>query len=249
MVFIDTHCHIDYYEKDKIEGIVENAKKAGVKIMLNAGSHVESIEKTLELVNIYKEVKAVLGIFPIDSIKLSAKELEAQIENIRENKDIILAIGEVGIDLKESSDLESQEKTFQKFIDLAIELDKPIIIHSRKAEAECIELLEKSGHKKIMMHCFCGKRKLVEKIRDNGWYLSIPTSVNNSEQFQDMIRNVPIEQLLCETDSPFLHPLKERNNEPANVIYSYKKIAEIKELSLEEVEKQLEENFNKLFLL
>jgi len=247
MVFIDTHCHIDYFEEKETEKIVENAKKAGVKIMLNSGSHVESLKKTLDLIKKYPEVRAVLGIFPIDTLKLSEDELSDQIDLIRKNKDNIVAIGEVGIDLKESDDLESQRKTFQKFIDLAKELDKPIVIHSRKAELECIELLEKSQHKKIVMHCFSGKRKLVERVRDNGWYLSIPTSVNNSEQFQDMISIVPIEQLFCETDSPFLHPLKERNNEPANVIYSYKKIAEIKGLSLKEVEKQIEMNYKKLF--
>jgi len=247
MVFIDTHCHIDYFEEKETEKIVETAKKAGVKIMLNSGSHVESLKKTLDLIKKYPEVRAVLGIFPIDTLKLSEDELSDQIDLIRKNKDNIVAIGEVGIDLKESDDLESQRKTFQKFIDLAKELDKPIVIHSRKAELECIELLEKSQHKKIVMHCFSGKRKLVERVRDNGWYLSIPTSVNNSEQFQDMISIVPIEQLFCETDSPFLHPLKERNNEPANVIYSYKKIAEIKGLSLKEVEKQIEMNYKKLF--
>ena len=178
---------------------------------------------------------------------MTIKELEKEINTIRKNKNKILAVGEVGIDLKESDNLEAQKKTFQKFIDLAIELDKPIVIHSRKAEAECIELLEKSGYKKVVMHCFCGKRKLIERIVENGWHLSIPTSVNNSQQFQDMVRAVPIEQLFCETDSPFLHPLKERDNEPANVIYSYKKIAEIKKLKLKEVEKKIEENFNRLF--
>ncbi len=247
MVFIDVHCHIDYFGEKETEKIVENAKKVGVGIMLNSGSHVESLKKTLVLAEKYSEVKAVLGIFPIDTLKLSEEELEAQIELIRKNKNKIVAIGEVGIDLKESDDLESQKKTFKKFIDLAKELDKPIVIHSRKAELECIELLEKSKCKKVIMHCFSGKKKLIERVKENGWYLSVPTNVNNSQQFQDMVGVVPIEQLFCETDSPFLHPLKEQNNEPKNVIYSYKKIAEIKKMPLKEVEEKIEENYRNLF--
>jgi len=248
MVFIDIHCHIDYFNEEKIEKIIENAKKSKVKIILNASTNPDSIDKTLELAKKYPEVKATLGIFPIDAIQLSKKELDEQIEKIRKNKDKVLAISEVGIDLKESNNLKTQEEIFQKFINLAIELNKPIIVHSRHAELECIEILEKSNYKKIIMHCFCGKKKLVERIKNNNWYFSVPTNVNNSEQFQNMIKNIPLSQLFCETDSPFLHPLKQENNEPANVLYSYKKIAEIKNISLEEVEKEIENNFEKLFL-
>jgi len=247
MVFIDIHCHIDYYEDLAILRILKDSKKAGVDIILNSCSDIGSIKKTLNLAGKYTEIKAVLGIFPIDALELSEKELDLEIEFIRKNKEKIIAIGEVGIDLKESDNLEDQKKIFGKFIDLAKELDTPIVVHSRKAELECIEILEKSGYKKIIMHCFSGKKKLVNRIRDNGWYLSIPTNVNNSQQFQDMINVVPIEQLFCETDSPFLHPLKEQNNEPANVIYSYKKIAEIKKLPLAEVEDKIEKNYKKLF--
>jgi len=147
---------------------------------------------------------------------------------------------------KEST-LEKQKKTFQKFINLARELNIPIVIHSRKAEAEAIELLEKSEYKKIIMHCFNGNLKLVKKIIENGWFLSIPTNVKHAEHFQKVIELTPIEQLFCETDSPFLHPDKKFPNEPANVVESYKKIAEIKKLSLKEVEKKIEENYKKLF--
>lgn len=246
-MLIDTHCHIDIYKNEEIKQIVERAKKANVKTIINAGVNPETNRRSIELSKKYPEIKSALGIYPIDALKLSDKKIEEEIKFIKKNKNKILAIGEVGIDLKENSKKETQIKNFQKFIKLSKELNKPIIVHSRKAEPECIEILEKSKFKKIQMHCFSGNKKLIQRIIDNGWFLSIPTTVKNSEHFQLMIKMTPIEQLLCETDSPFLHPNKERNNEPANIIESYKKIAEIKNLTLKEVEKQVENNFKILF--
>jgi TatD DNase family protein len=143
--------------------------------------------------------------------------------------------------------LKKQKRNFQKIIDVALELDKPLIVHSRKAEAEAVEMLEKNKVKKVVMHCFNGNFKLIERIVKNGWKLTIPTNVKNSEHFQQVIARIPLENLLCETDSPFLHPDKLRDNEPANVIESYKKIAEMKNLELSEVEKIIEKNFKELF--
>ena len=97
------------------------------------------------------------------------------------------------------------------------------------------------------MHCFNGNFKLIDRIVANEWKLTIPTNVKNSEHFKKIIEKVPLKNLLCETDSPFLHPDKLKNNEPANVIVSYEKIAEIKNLKIEEVEKKVADNFNRLF--
>jgi TatD DNase family protein len=246
MKFIDTHSHLDICKNHY--AIIENAKKANVRI-LTCGINIETNRKTLELAKKYEEVEACLGIYPTDCLKLSDKKIDKEIEFIKQNKDKIVAISEVGLDLKEAdeSTLEKQKSNLQKFIDLAKELDKPIIIHSRKAEAEAIELLEKSNYKKIIMHCFSGKIKLVKQIIENGWSLSIPTNVKHAEHFQNVIELTPIEQLFCETDSPYLHPDKKFPNESANVVESYKKIAEIKGLSLEETGKKIEENYNRLF--
>ncbi|MEI6849970.1 MAG: TatD family hydrolase [archaeon] len=244
--FIDVHCHIDRYEN--IDEIVENAEKNDVKIMVAQGVTQETNEKALELAKNFKSVKAALGLYPIEAIKLDEKEIDNIIEFIRKNKKSVSAIGEVGIDFKE--DLENheyQKKIFDKLVKLSIELDVPIIIHSRKAEIECIDILEKNNAKKVIMHCFSGKFSLVKRIIENKWSLSIPTSVKNSEHFQKIIGEHPIEQLLCETDSPYLHPDKKWPNEPANVIASYEKIAEIKKLSIEKVKKQIFENYSRLF--
>jgi TatD family hydrolase len=129
----------------------------------------------------------------------------------------------------------------------SIKLDKPIIVHSRKAEKECIDILEKNKAKKVIMHCFNGNFNLIKRIIENKWIITIPTNVKHSQHFQKIIQDCPIDQLLCETDSPYLHPDKEYPNQPANVIESYKKIAEIKKIKLSDVESQLESNFNKLF--
>ncbi len=245
-MFIDIHSHLDLCKN--IDAIIENAKKQNVKI-LTAGTSSKSNRKILELKEKYSEINLALGIYPIDALKLSDLEIDKEIEFIKENKDKIIAIGEVGIDLKENSEktLETQKENLKKFVNLAKELDVPIIIHSRKAEKECIDLLEKLNHNKIIMHCFSGNMKLVDKIINNKWCLSIPANVKHSEHFQKIVEKTPIEQLFCETDSPFLHPDKLQDNEPANVIESYKKIAEIKKMSLNQVEKIIEENYKKLF--
>lgn len=247
-MFIDIHCHIDMYPFTKIKDIINRAKDAGVKVILNAGIDVTSNRKSLELAKTYKEVRASLGIYPVDAVKMPDKEIDDEIEFIRENKEKVVAIGEIGLDLKEDSNLEKQKEIFRRFISLALEIDRPIIVHSRRAETEAVEMLEKMNARKVIMHCFNGKFSLVKRIVKNGWLLSIPGIVTFSENFQKIVKEAAIENLLCETDSPFLHPvIGERDNEPANVIENYKKIAELKGISLTECEKKIEENFNRIF--
>lgn len=249
MVFIDIHCHIDRYDDKKLKNIVKKAEKVNVKIIVNNGSDPEKNLRTLEISEKYKPIKCALGFYPIEAFNAGNSEINKEIDFIRKNKEKVTAIGEVGIDLKEVGidSLEKQKETLGKFVNLAKELDIPIIIHSRKAEKETVEFLEQFNFKKIIMHCFSGKMSLVKKIVENGWYLSIPASIKHSTHFSEVVKITPIENLFCETDSPFLHPDKERDNEPANVIESYKKIAELKGLKLKEVEKKIEENYIKLF--
>ena len=243
-MFIDIHSHLDLCKN--ISGIIENTKKLNVKI-LTYGVNPKSNKKTLKLKEKYPNIKIALGIYPIDCEKLLIKEIDSEIEFIRKNKNKISAIGEIGLDLKYGKDLEKQKIALEKLVNLAKELEIPAVIHSRDAEKECIDLLEKLNYNKIIMHCFSGNMKLVERIINNQWHLSIPANVKHSEHFQKIVEKTPIKQLFCETDSPFLHPDKLRDNEPANVIESYKKIAEIKKMSLAEIEKIIEENYKRLF--
>ena len=244
-MYIDVHCHLNVLEN--VSEVVETMKEKNVFAVAH-GTNIKTNREVLELSEKFESVSSALGIYPLEALLLSDKEIEEEIEFIRKNKNKIVAIGEVGLDLKNpDSDLEKQKNIFQKFIDLAIELDKPIVVHSRKAELECIEMLESSGIKKVVMHCFSGKLKLVDRIVSNNWFLSIPTCIKNTLHFGFIVEKVPLENLLAETDSPYLHPDKDFPNEPGNVIESYKKIAELKEFSLEEIEKKLETNYNKFF--
>ncbi|HLD55286.1 MAG TPA: TatD family hydrolase [Candidatus Nanoarchaeia archaeon] len=249
MTFIDIHAHLEFF--DNLDKIIKKAKKRNVKIILANGIDVETNKKVLAFAKEYPEVQACLGIYPANALKLIKKEIDSEIKIINENKDKIIAIGEVGLDLKEAGveTLVKQKEILKKFVKLAKDLDKPIFIHSRKAEKETVDLLETLNYNKIIMHCFNGKLNLVEKGIHRGWFFSIPTTVKFNEQFQEMIKIIPIEQLFCETDSPFLHPDKKFPNEPANVIESYNKIAEIKGIPLADVEKKIEENYRKLFLV
>ncbi len=251
-MFIDVHCHLDKLIDEGVSATeaIKNAKKKGVEKMIVNGTDHQQNQIILELAEKHKEVLPALGIYPIDALKLSEKEIDEEIEFIKENKDKVYAIGEVGLDLKEEElhkTLDKQKINLRKFVKLAIKLNKPVIIHSRKAELHTIELLEEMNAKKVIMHCFSGKMSLADRIAKNGWFLSIPANSHYSQQFQDVIKRVPIENLLCETDTPYLHPLKEWPNQPANVVYSYKKIAEIKGIKLTEAEKQIENNFKSLF--
>jgi TatD DNase family protein len=247
-MFIDVHAHLDFYDDAKIKEVVEGARKTGVGIIVNSGIEPQRTRKTMELASKYPEIKASLGIYPVEMLKMSEKEISDEISYIKKNKDKIIAIGEIGMDMKEAGELDNQKKNFERLLKLALELDLPVLIHSRKAELECVEVLEKMKMKKVIMHCFSGKMGLVKRAKENDWYFTIPTNVTFSEHFQNLIKEVPIERLLCETDSPFLHPIKgKRDNEPTNVIESYKKIAEIKGLSLKDAEKKIEENYKRLF--
>jgi len=249
-MFIDVHCHLDYYRDEETKEIIERAREKRVGIVVSNGTNHKANEKVLELAEKYGEVKCALGLYPIEAIKMSWDEINKELDFIRKNGKRAVAIGEVGIDFKESimmEEHEKQKKLFDKIVKLSALLNKPIIVHSRKAEKECVEILERNKAKKVIMHCFNGNFNLVSRIKENGWMISIPTNVTFSEHFQKIIKETDLKNLLCETDSPYLHPEKKRNNEPGNVVESYKKIAEIKGMKLKEVEKKIEENYKRVF--
>jgi len=252
-MFIDIHSHLEACKNISLSKIISNSQKAGVEKILTCGTDKKTNREVLNLSKDYEEVEACLGVYPSETLKLSESELDKEIGFIKSYKENIVAIGEVGLDLNEPSlgdekkTLEKQKNALKKFVELSKEIDKPLVIHSRKAETETIEFLESLNAKKVLMHCFSGKKKLIRRIIDNGWYLSVPANIKNATHFQKLVELTPIEQLFCETDSPFLHPDKLPDNEPANVVESYKKIAEIKGISLKDVEEKIEGNYYKLF--
>jgi TatD DNase family protein len=243
-MYIDCHCHLDICKNSN--NTAKSAKKKNVEIV-TVGVDINTNRKALDLARRHENVKAMLGVYPSEGVKLIDEDIEKEIEFIRKNKNNIIGVGEVGLDLKELSDLGRQEEIFRKMISLSLELDIPIIVHSRMAEKESIEILEEMKAKKVIMHCFSGSFKLVKRIVENDWYLSIPSSVKYNEHFQKIAKEIEIDKLLCETDSPFLHPDKKKDNLPENVIESYKKISEIKKIDLKKVEKPLKIFFYFLF--
>src|SRR3989344_1527057 len=149
-----------------------SSKDNNVKIIVVNGTNHEQNILILDLAKKYPEIKPALGIYPLDALKLSDNKIDEEINFIIKNKDKIIAIGEVGLDLKEENlhkTLDKQKINLTKFVNLAIKLSKPVIIHSRKAELHTIELLEQLNVKKVIMHCFSGKMSLVDRIVKNGW--------------------------------------------------------------------------------
>ncbi len=257
----DCHCHLDhlrfYLDLDKV---IQNCRKNKI-IVVTAGVNKESNRKVLEIAEKYKDVvKASLGMYPFDAIGISRDDsysgkipskfnVDEELEFIFKNKDKIVGLGEVGLDKSiEEHNLNKQKKVFEKIIKLSEKIKKPLIVHSRKAEIDCIEMLESCKHKKIVMHMFSGNFRLVKRVEDNGWMLSIPVSIERLQHFQLMVEKVNINQLLTETDSPW-GPLKNvEKNEPSYVEFTLKKISEIKNIDFEEVKKNIFMNFQKLFL-
>ncbi len=257
-LLVDVHSHLDHALLiNKIDEVVLRAKAAGVRHIVTNGVNPETNRKCLELSRKYEIVKCAMGIYPRDALKketesgdcpanTSGFDVDEEIRFIRKNKSSIVAVSEVGLDFVDGESRQ-QIEDFEKMIKLAEELKKPIVVHSRKAEQKCIELLEASKLKKVVMHCFSGKKSLVKRIADNGWFLTAPTIVVRSQQFQEIVKNVPISQLFCETDSPYLSPYKGRWNEPSFVIESYNKIAEIKKMNINGVANNVYMNWQRVF--
>jgi len=242
-MIVDVHAHLDHkqFDKDRDEVI----KRAENILIVNNGLNSETNRKTLELSSKYKNVKAALGLYPTDALKI--KNVDEELDFIRKNKDKIVAVGEVGLDYYWEKQKKKEEKEiFQKIIDLAEEIKKPFIVHSREAELDVIEMLESSKIKKVVLHCF-GSLELVKRAVDNGFFLSIPANVVFSSHFQKIVEMVELRNLLTETDSPWLSPFRGKRNEPSFVEKGLEKIAKIKNIPKEEAEEEIWNNAKKLF--
>jgi len=244
----DVHCHLEQkdYEKDRDKVIKDCKKKLGA--IITCCCHPDDFELTLDLVEKYKGfVFATFSIHPTLIKEISEKEIEDFLEKIRENKEKIVGIGETGLDftVKEPELIKKQKFLFLKFINLAKELKKPLVIHSRKASFEAVEILEEEKAKKVLMHFFTEK-KLLSKIIKNGWSISVNTALLKSKTIKKIVRDLPIEKIMTETDSPYL-AFKGKRNEPISVRFVVEKIAEIKKMTFKEVDKITTKNAIEFF--
>jgi TatD DNase family protein len=238
-MLVDVHCHLEMI-KD-LEGALKRAKEAGIVAVITAGTDEKTNTQTLDLAKRHTIVQASLGFYP-DQAKH-----RPDITMIRNHKDDIVAIGECGMDFKTDDNIIEQQDLFTKHIELTKELGLPIIVHSRKAETECLDLLEKHGAKKVVMHCFDGNKQQIERAVRLGYYLTATPNIIRANQVQMRIRMTPLKQLLTETDAPFMGPEKDKQNEPANVAVAIGEIAKIKQIDKTECANIIYMNYRRLF--
>ena len=244
MKFFDSHAHLDDEKfKDDREEIIEKIHNDEIENFVSAGYSLEGSKKAVELSKKYEFIYATCGISPND-IPQTEDELWkdlAEISNLVKKNNKVVAIGEIGLDYywnKENKGL--QKIAFIEQIKMANELQLPIVIHTREAVMDTLEILKDNKvQKKGIFHCCPLNRELVKEGLKLGFYISFagPITFKNSKNANEIIEMVPMDKVLIETDSPYLspEPLRGRRNDPRNVKYMAKKIAEVKKITLEEV--------------
>ncbi len=263
MGLFDVHAHLTHPDlAGDIEGVVARAEAAGLTSIVCNGLNPADNEAVLDLSRRFDIVKPALGLYPVDAVLAEMQAAgesypgqrevwptEEAIGWVRAHVDQAFAVGEIGLDgywVKEPF-WPAQDDAFRQLVRLAMEADKAIIIHTRKRERRTLELLDELGARRVNWHCFTGRLSLAREIAKRGHYLSIPANVRRSESFTRMLEVLPREQLLLETDSPYLGPEKNEHNEPANVKHTAAFAAELWKTSEDAAAEQLAKNFEALF--
>ncbi|MBN1635366.1 MAG: TatD family hydrolase [Deltaproteobacteria bacterium] len=233
---VDTHAHLcdAAFDIDRPE-VLSRARSAGVSSIVACSENLDDARKNLELATLFPMLKPAAGLYPTFLDYDQAEEIAGF---IREMHSSIYAIGEVGLDhwiIKEVHQQEIQKEIFSFFIDLAIELDLPLNVHSRSAGRHAVDLLLKRGAKKVQLHAFDARASTALPAVEAGFLFSIPPSVVRSRQKQKLLKQLPLASLMAETDSPVLGPDPQKRNEPANVTKVISAIADIKNISSQEV--------------
>ena len=247
MKLVDVHIHLDFPDyKNDLKELIKDSQDKGVRAIVANGTNKKSNREVLKLSDRFEIVKPALGIYPTDAHSMSFEEIDDEIDFIKKSE--AKAFGEVGLDnkyLETKEEKEKQDYAFEKFLKLSEKTKKPLIIHSRKAEAEIIEKLESSKARAIL-HCFMGKKKLMQKGSDLGYSFSVLPTIVKSEQLKQLADYVPLKQLLTETDGPFMS-LTDKRNVPSQVIHSVNEIAKIKKIEAEEASNIIFMNYQKMF--
>ena len=258
MEFFDSHAHLDdeKFNEDR-EELIPEIKKAGITKFISAGYSLEGSIRAIELSKKYDFIYPTSGISPND-IPQTEEELWKNLvkieELIKENSKIV-AVGEIGLDYYwEKENKEMQKLAFIEQIKIANKYDLPIVIHTREAVMDTLEILKENPvNKKGIFHCCPLNRELVKEALKLGFYISFagPITFKNSKNANEIIEMVPNDKMLIETDSPYLspEPLRGRRNDPRNVKYIAQKIADVKNMTIEEVAKQTYENAEKIYFL
>ncbi|XP_077396119.1 putative deoxyribonuclease TATDN3 isoform X1 [Festucalex cinctus] len=258
--FLDCHCHISAGDFDKdIDTVIEDSKRAGLLALLAVAEHAGEFDKIIELSQRFpKFVFPCLGVHPVQEVtsdqhrSVSLQDLDAALPLIDKYKDRLVAIGEVGLDftpryVSSESDKAIQRQVLIRQARLAKELDLPLNVHSRSAGRPTIQLLKEQGAEKVLLHAFDGKPSAAMEGVKAGYFFSIPPSIVRSEQKQKLVKQLPLENMCLETDSPALGPEKQVRNEPKNIVVAAEYISMVKGVSVEEVMQVTTRNALRLF--
>jgi TatD DNase family protein len=254
-MIVDSHCHLDYPELyDQLDSVINRADKNLVKFLLTICTTLDSFVKIKEIINKYKNIYGTFGIHPHESEKYINVDSK-YILKLKNDFNKIIGIGETGLDFYYNhSDKKTQIKSFSEHISAASQLNIPLIVHSRNAEADTYEILKsekRNSSLKVLIHCFTGSNELAKKLIDLGCYISVSGIITfkKSLDLVNTVSSIPMERLLVETDSPYLAPIPYRgkSNEPSFIIHTVKKLSQIKNTTVEQVMKDTSNNFMKLF--
>jgi len=237
MEFIDTHCHI-YYDKyqNDISDVINRANDKNIKHIICVGVDLKSSEKSIILSDQYESVFATVGYHPHESKSAVDNYLYKMLELLKHPKAV--AIGEIGLDYYyKHSDKKTQIKVFREQLELAKDLDMPVIIHNRESDKDLYDNLKNSKINNGVIHCYSSDVKYANKIFDLGLLVSFTGILTFSKSLQAVVKEIPLEKMMIETDSPYLTPIpfRGKRNEPHMVSFVAEKIAEIKNISIDEV--------------
>ena len=252
-MLFDTHVHLnDDQFADDLEEVIERARLNGVERVVVVGFDEKTIKRAMELIDTYDFMYAAIGWHPVDAIDLTDSYLD-WIEELTAHPKVV-AIGEIGLDYHwDKSPKDVQQAVFRRQIQLAKKLDLPIIIHNREATEDVVTILEEEGAAEVggIMHCFSGSPETAKRCLDMNFYISLggPVTFKNAVKPKEVAKEVPLDRLLIETDCPYLapHPYRGKRNEPSYVKLVAEQIADLKEISFDEVARATTENANRLF--
>jgi TatD DNase family protein len=265
-MLIDTHAHLDFpeFNQDRDE-VILRAKEKGIALIVNIGSSLQGSQRSLELAKKYDSVYATIGIHPHEADKFSSREIAIIQELAKQDK--VVAIGEIGLDYflparpvlpvgkagKNFSKSENQRPLFTSLLKLAKDLNLPLVIHSREAEADTLKSLKSILPHKIVIHCFSGDGNFLKECLDLGIFISFTCNITykKAENLRNLVKAAPLDRFFLETDAPYLSPegLRGRRNEPANIRILAEEVARIKQISFEEVAKVTTESAKAFFNL
>ena len=249
--FIDTHCHLDKLDSTPEEAIIE-AKQAGVQRMVTVSVDEPSLDFVSSMVQQFPEVYGSVGFHPHDAAELT-EDLEQKIRKLALEEKKLIAIGETGLDYHYMySSAEVQQQVFSKQLQLAVELNLPVIMHSREAEKDTLNILQEIPVPPLgVAHSFTSSFEMAKTLIEMGWYIGINGIVTfkNAEDLREVVSWLPLDRLLLETDSPFLAPTPFRGkpNKPAHIPAIATFIAKLRGISLEQLSEQTSANAQRLF--